>query len=557
MSDPFDSWLQALQGNLDNLGLMQKLDVMHNPTNEDLWALSNSPLPGAANSRARLRYRLVRRALEQPFQPVGAAFPDVPPDQAVMPGIELCSHRPVVILRNLFRRHAIVCGSSGIGKTNLLVWLALQLLAAGINVLWADHKLEGRRLLELVPDARVIRADQDLVNILDPVGRPETYWAALFFELAKLANLRVEAWNELPEILVRIQKGLKPGQPFISLRDFCRILFEIATRERRPKLATVARAIRALNEVLGELSRVRRSPVHLLKRSRLVVLEYPGLPPRIQNFLAAVRLLRVQMQGAVDGHGTDLQSVYVSDEGTCEFGKEMSGEAGSGYVRANKRLITQIRCQGVGVIVAVQMLSELDDSVKANAATLIVFRCSNPKDANEAHVMLGMDGINDCVTRKLMTLPVGQAVIISEGFDRCTQIVIPHIPLGDYPSDAEVARRMKPALDELRRATEFSPAANDAVVPIASDDLPGNRVERPPSLPATPMPAAIVSADEQALMDEIGKAPTLGTTEHYVRISWNFRRGDKVKKRLLARGLIRLERLESKNGRPKEIMVIV
>ena len=159
--------------------------------------------------------------------------------------------------------------------------------------------------------------------------------------------------------------------------------------------------------------------------------------------------------------------------------------------------------------------------------------------------------------RKLMTLPVGHSFIISEGFDRCTQIVIPHIPLGDYPSDAEVARRMKPTLDALRRATEFSKVADDKVVPIASDELPGNRADSPPSLPATPMPAAIVSADERALLDEIRKAPRLGTTEHYLRISWNFRRGDKAKKRLLARGLIRLERLESNNGRPKEIMVVV
>jgi hypothetical protein len=158
--------------------------------------------------------------------------------------------------------------------------------------------------------------------------------------------------------------------------------------------------------------------------------------------------------------------------------------------------------------------------------------------------------------RKLMTLSVGRAVMRSDGFSGAVEIVIPHVPLGDYPSDDEVSRRMKPTLDALRQATEFSKVIEEAVVPIASE-LPDHRAESPPSLPAAPLSTAIVSVDEQAMLDEIRSAPTLGTTDHYFRLTWNFRRGDKVKKRLLGRGLIRLDRQESKNGRPKEIMVIV
>jgi hypothetical protein len=392
MSDPSDSRLGPLDVNLRNLGLIQKLDMMRDAAVQNDWTLSNSRLPGAAKARARLSSRLMRRALEQAFEPLWTVFPHVPPDKAVLSGIEPYSRRPVVIHRNLFTRHVIVAGMTGSGKSTLLALFALQLLAQGISIIWADHaKTEGRRLLELVPDALVIRADQDLVNILDPVGRPETFWAALSFELAKAANLRVETWNELPEILARIQAGLAPGQRFPSLQELVEILFTLAKRERRPKLATLARAIQALNAVLGDMARVRHAPVDLSKRFRLVVLEFQGLPPRIHNFLAAVRLLRMQTRGSVEGHGSDLQSVYISDEGTFEFGKEMSGETGSGYVRTNKKLITQIRAQGTGVIVAVQMLCELDDSVKSNAATIVCFRLPNPKDAAEAQIILGMN----------------------------------------------------------------------------------------------------------------------------------------------------------------------
>jgi len=65
----------------------------------------------------------------------------------------------------------------------------------------------------------------------------------------------------------------------------------------------------------------------------------------------------------------------------------------------------------------------------------------------------------------------------------------------------------------------------------------------------------ILTADERVLLRELDAAPQIGTTEHYSRLRWNFRRGDKAKKRLLARGLIRVERQETKNGRPKETLI--
>jgi hypothetical protein len=296
---------------------------------------------------------------------------------------------------------------------------------------------------------------------------------------------------------------------------------------------------------------VRRAP-DVFDRFQLVVRQYHGLPSRIHNFLTAVRVLRMQMRGSAAGHGSTLQHVYISDEGAMEFGREMSSETGSGYVHATKKLVSQIRALGVGIIIAVQMLSELDDSAKSNAASLLFFRCPNPRDAQEALAMLGLDG---GYMRQLMTLPVGRAFLFSEGFSGPALVDVPYTPLGDYPSAGEIARRMRPALEKLEQDSILSDDTEATPIVITPRDQ-----TIPPVIencPSVGHPA--LCADDQALLDEIKASPLLGTgtTDHFRRLGWSFRRGERAKNRLLNRRLIRVDRQQSHNGRPKDILVIL
>jgi hypothetical protein len=323
----------------------------------------------------------------------------------------------------------------------------------------------------------------------------------------------------------------------------------MAKEQHRPKLATVARALRALNVVLGRMTRVRRAP-DIFDRFQLVVRKYYGLPSRIHNFLTAVRVLRMQMRGSTTGHGSTLQHVYISDEGGMEFGREMSSETGSGYVRAAKRFVSQIRSQGVGIVIIVQMLSELDDSAKSNAASLMFFCCPNPRDAQEALVMLGLDGGH---MRQLMTLPPRRAFLFSEGFSGPALVDVPCTPLGDYPSAAEIALRMRPALEKLEQdsiLSDDSEAAPTVITPCAQTNPPVIA-----NCPSVAHPA--LGADDQALLDEITASPLLGTTDHFRRLAWSFRRGERAKNRLLNRRLIQVNRQQSNNGRPKNILFIL
>jgi hypothetical protein len=534
---------------MELLEMMQELGLLNHPHYRYAWQAGHSPLPAAAKFRARLRNRLVPMLVEKRLRPPVVSFPLVPADKAVTFGSELTSHRPVVIHRDRLTRHVIIAGTTGCGKTTESAALIGHLLLQGMTVEFADHKDEGGRLLTLYPDALVIRADQELVNVLEPLGPPEIYWSALFCEIAKVANLRVEAWNELPEVMVQIWRQLKLGEPGPSMQDLVGILFRLAKDQRRPKLATVARALRALNVVLGKMARVRRAP-DVFERFQFVVRQYHGLPARFHNFLTALRVLRMQMRGSAAGHSSTLQHVYISDEGSMEFGREMSGETGSGYVRATKRLVSQIRSQGVGIIITVQMLYELDDSAKSNAATLMFFRCPNPRDAQEALVMLGLDGR---AMRQIMTLPVGRAFVFSEGFSGPALVDVPYMPLGDYPSAAEIARRMRPALEKLEQDSILSDDSEATPTVIT----PRDQINPPVAANCPSVGHPALCADDQALLDEIKASPLLGTTDHFRRLFWSFRRGDRAKNRLLNRRLIRVDRQQSNNGRPKDILVIL
>ena len=58
--------------------------------------------------------------------------------------------------------------------------------------------------------------------------------------------------------MLRIEKGMKPGDSYPSLVDFERILRKIAEKENRQNLTTAARAIASLNSVLGRTAFIRK-----------------------------------------------------------------------------------------------------------------------------------------------------------------------------------------------------------------------------------------------------------------------------------------------------------
>lgn len=540
--------------------MMKLAGVVGDPYFEDRWQWANSPLNNgkvAERFQRQLRNSLLPRVLAKQVHAASApAWPAVEPAQALLLGQEFHAGQPVMVNKSILNRHLLVVGATGSGKTTCICGLIDQMLRDNVVTAgFQDHKGEGRRLLNVFPDeVLVFRADQEPWNMLEPVGPAETYWWGLMSEFGKAFNLRTETWTELVEILVRLQRGLKPGEPYPSWRDFGDILKHLARVESRPKLETAANALESLCSVLGRTAQIRRAPV-LDPFYRITVFEHEGLPPRVHGFLAAVRLLRTQMSAMAEGRGSQgLRHVCISDEGTMEFGKELSQGTGSGYVSPHKRGVTQLRSAGVGFLVGVQNISEIDESLKANVATIIVLRCPNPKDAREGAQMLGLPTE---AAAELQNLPVGVGYVRSEGFNRPVQVRIPNYELGPYPSSEEVQRSLACVMANLSANTVFSPVRTAQTNPLDYAEILGERTAASPV--TTPSSEAIRQqffAEHRALLQEIVQHPEACVTEHYENLGWSAGRGTRVKTQLLEMGLIFTGRQRDRNGRPREILVV-
>lgn len=507
----------------------------------------------ASKSQAMLQEMLLGKALGQVHTPATVTWPDVAADEAVCGGFEIGSNRPVPLRRSILVRHVLVLGSSGSGKTTFFAWLLDQLLRAGVTCQFEDHKGgEGRKLLHRYPDTMVFRPFQEFWNILQPVGPSAVYWTGLFSEFGRAFNLRPETWTELAALMQRVEQGLRPGEAYPSLKDFERLLFILAAKESRTKFGTAAHAMASLTALLGRTASIRRAPQ---VRFRIVVHEYAALPPRVHGFLAAIRFLRTQL-GSNEGD-SPLKHLYISDEATMEFGKELSQAAGSGYIGAQKRLITQVRLFCTGVLAGAQVGSELDDSLKSNVATICVFRCPSPKEAREAAAMIRLP---ENRIHELLELEVGEAFLYSEGFSGPVKVRIPNFSRGPHLGDTALAARLAAQFAALERSTEFSPKHAEAISPLSYRAVLGEQ-EQPDASPVEPAPSTAEPQEPliQEYLDflrEVEAHPDCSVTDHFKSLAWSAGRGTRVKERLIGLGLLRMERQKSMNGRPRELLIL-
>jgi hypothetical protein len=94
-------------------------------------------------------------------------------------------------------------------------------------------------------------------NFLAPVGDRYAYITAFVNELRDFGDLRPESYPLCWNIIERMYRSVKPGDPWPCLEDLRRVLEHEAEVQNRPNLLTVARAVQNLCAVLGEASKIR------------------------------------------------------------------------------------------------------------------------------------------------------------------------------------------------------------------------------------------------------------------------------------------------------------
>lgn len=556
MKDVNDSRLRRFANSMQLMDWLKITGDVNDVCPADMWCWANSLLGNGRHAdrfQRQLGNYLLPRVLAQHFLPQEVkVWADVPDHLAILLCFEQFTNREVVVHKEK-SGHWVFLGTTGAGKTSMLAWIIAQLLAKGIQVKFQCHKGDGRRLIYLAPESAVFRPDQEYWNVLEPIGPPQIYWAAIFSAIARARNIHTETHTELVEVMERIAAGLKPGEPFPSLADFVRILKSISQKEQRPKLATAAQAIRSLVVELGRSAYIRKAP-DVDARYKLIIQEYGNLPPRDHHLLAELRLLRSQMKAMHQGHNADFQTAYVSDEGSNEFGQAFSAQSGSNYIPVHDRTMMEGRSFGLRVLIAAQMPSQLVQSVKANASTIVVMQLPDVKEAREGQQLLGL---TEDAIEEIRSQQPGQVMV---RFPGCTGTVrgwFPDPQLGDFPSDADIASRMKPEFEFLDKQTVFAPFQDNDLVPVSYLEILG---EKTADVEETVQPDEEIPQrffeEHRSLMQEIESHPTASVTEHYSNLGWSAGRGNRVKEQLIEMDLIDSERQKSFNGRPCEILCL-
>jgi hypothetical protein len=525
--------------------------------NELAWA--KSPLRnGAIAERFQhlLFNKLTPLALEMRLQgQPPPTLPELPANESVLLGNVLGTQQPARIAFETLNRPTIIVGKTGAGKSSLIAHFIRSLCESStVTVEYNCSKNEGRRLLNILPDEVLLfRPDEEPISPLHRFGPVETFCWSWANEFGKAMTSHPTTWPEFAEILVQMFRGLKAGDPEPSLTDVQAVLLKLAERGR-PKLYTVAHQVAEFASVIGKTARIRRAPPSE-GLSRIVVHENLGVPPKILQFLAALRFLRMQMTAASEGRTTQgLRHLYVEDEGQQALSREFSQLTGSGYISPGKRFFTQCRSTRTGLLIGLQSFRGIDECVKANGATFIIFACPDPDDAREAAELLGLP---PQAAPDIQTLPPRIVWIRSEGFGP-VKVRVPELELGDYQSDADVSRILSPKLVSLNAQIEYAPESPKNTKTLDYLEILGERTKE-----TTVDPTINVDeirhqfyAEHRAFLGEIDGNPGAAVTQHYQNLKLSAGRGNRVKNQLLEMGLIRIERQSSQTGRPVERIVL-
>jgi len=154
MQDPTDKRITDARELIEIWEMIKKSGNASNPYFLHKWNWALSGL-GGGKYREKFKSQLVNSLTKSLlYQEIRArnlpAWPEVETSNAIILGFELGTNRPVVVSREILCRHALIVGSSGSGKTNLLLSLIQQLSDQGITFHFQDYKgTEGRRLLNI------------------------------------------------------------------------------------------------------------------------------------------------------------------------------------------------------------------------------------------------------------------------------------------------------------------------------------------------------------------------------------------------------------------------
>jgi len=344
-------------------------------------------------------------------------------------------------------QHLLLLGRSGSGKTNLLLFLLLQLF--NLIPFWIfDHKRDYRHLLQYRDDILIFRWKNFKFNPLRPPQLIDPLqWIQIFSDIFCISfGLMAASKSLLAKLLYELYElygVFKASDTYPTLLD----LNELLERKEKAKGLSfdekgyLAR-IKNKTSVCATISRdifdcdEGYSLETLLQKN--VVLELDGLMDELQTLMVNALLAWISTYRLGRAERGKLRQVIFIDEASKIFKKDHKSDLGTPYMEQMVRIIREF---GVGFVFADQMPHTLSDVIKSNVFTTICLSLSNGKDIEDVARMMRLTKEQADFLSKL---PVGQGIVkLADRWPEPFHVAIPHVPLQRYVSDEEVQKHMR------------------------------------------------------------------------------------------------------------------
>lgn len=423
-------------------------------------------------------------------------------------------------------QHTLVAGRSGSGKTTAVFRLLASARQNVIRTLVLDWKNEYRSLVrhhEIGPDLRVFTVGRSDVSplrfnpLIPPANTSPATHLKHIIDIIQHAYYLGEGVAHILQLALdslyrkyRVYEGRAEQYPtFSDVREW---LTDYRPKNQREG-GWLSSTVRALDSLCyGEMGQVVVTGQPLMVDELLAcdtVIEM-DVSAADKSFIVQALLWNVYAHCAGRQEGnTAMTNLIVLEEAHNTLRKS----AASAKETVVELLMRQARSRGIGIVVVDQTIDLLSPSVLSNIHNL--FCLSQPPSGTATKMLNLPDDATDYPGR----LEVGQAIVkLQSRFQAPFIVSFPLEPCKEqFVPDSEIREHMS------RFHTDPGPA-----VPTQAQDDPS---QLPPG-------SNEVAEDEQELLKSIWEHPFNGTVEKFKRIGVSRRKGQQIRQRLIAKGLL-------------------
>jgi len=445
-------------------------------------------------------------------------------------------------------QHAGIFGRSGAGKTNVGFLLLRELKKKRKPVLVFDWKRNYRDLLALpeFQDMEVYTIGRNIAPftfnpLIPPPGtNPKTWLKKLIGVIATSYLLGNGSLYVLQESLDSVyqEAGIYSGKitHYPTFRDVIQKARQFNARGRES--GWLSSTLRALSSIcFGEMDTLvnagrNENLESLLDKS--VILELDALTQADKVFVTSALLLWIHHRRMTEkNRETFKHAILIKESHHILSNPRHSFVGGQSVIELTFR---EIREFGEGLIILDQHPSQISLPALGNTYCTICMNLKHRKDIGAMSQCMLLDGKENDL---LGELEVGQAIVKLQGrIPKAFMIELPefHIEKGAITDNA-VALRMQPVL-EARMAVDQQEEGGGKSE--SKEKLQAGSEDAEPDL-------------EQLFLQDVREYPDSGIAERYRRLGISVRQGQKLKLKLVEKGLIEEAKKKTKTGRLRVI----